>query len=100
MNNLEKYEDLNAQLDALYKACANEYKELTKTRGFDIYNQRTTKKIKKLTDKYAKFIYPLQKQLGVVVDEMEKEAEEKRKSQFVDVSEYEKMKNSKHEENI
>lgn len=91
MTDQERYDELSAQLDALYKSCANEYAKYVDSPKYDMYSERAYKKTKNIAQKYAKYIAPIQDELNEVADKINKEAEEERKKQFVTPAEAEKM---------
>lgn len=91
MTDQERYDEINQQLDALYNACANEYAELVKPEGFDLYSEKNQKKVQELTARYAKYISPLQLELNEIVDRLSKQAEAENAKKYVDEAEAEKI---------
>lgn len=79
----EKYDELEKQLDTIYKACAAEYAELTKTKGFDIYSEKAYRKINALAQKYAKYIVPLQDEMNALKEIIDQKTEEERKAKYI-----------------
>lgn len=93
MTDFERYEEIKKQLDALYNACSREFAEFAKPEGFDLYTRKNQKKFKALTQKYAKYISPLQDELNEIADRLNIKIEEDQENQFISVSEAEKLKN-------
>ena len=81
---LERLREIEKRVEQLEEAYAEELAELSKSRGFDVYEKKWDKKMEQLAQKYADLIYPLKSEHDELRAEVNKDAEMRRKKQFRD----------------
>lgn len=100
MTDRERYDELSAQLDMLYDSCAKQYAEMLKNKRFDPNSSRGSKKVDKLTRKFADYMKPIMEELNMLADRLNEKAEGQEEKKTLDVSRIEEIeKNLKNREN-
>lgn len=82
LGDVEKIKELEYQINKIQDAYGKDCAQLYKQPGFDIYSAKSKKKVDELATKYAKLLYPLQKEHSVIRERLNIEEEERRKKKY------------------
>lgn len=80
-NDKKRLTEVEAELEKLYDAYAEACFNLTKERGYELYKPKYIAKAKEISDKYAKYIAPLEKEQMELMAKLEPEREKEEKAE-------------------